>query len=127
MVSFLEYWVFLLRFFCTEQLYCSCRIIFSMFLGKKNTTQTGHFAWVIDLPKWLIFRIVSFLEYWVFSPAVCFTEQLYFCCMKEVLYEVRCLKSTEDMILASNQLSYEVTQLSARIISSLRHSFHGKT
>ena len=46
--------------------------------------------------------------------------------MKEVLYKVRCLKSSEDMILAlagfepmtsampvqcSNQLSYEVTQL----------------
>ena len=35
--------------------------------------------------------------------------------MKEVLYDVRCLKSNEDMILALagqfKQLSYEVTQL----------------
>ena len=76
-----------------------------------------------------------------------------FCCcylfiMKEVLYEVRCLKSTEDMILALagqfKQLSHEDNCLncpaSARIISSvdfkhrtsyntsfILHSFHGKT
>ena len=71
--------------------------------------------------------------------------------MKEVLYEVRCLKSTEDMILALagqfKQFSHEPEKFnclncpaSARIISSvdfkhrtsyntsfILHSFHGKT
>ena len=66
----------------------------------------------------------------------------YIISMKEVLYEVRCLKSTEDMILALagqfKQLSH--CPASARIISSvdfkhrtsyntsfILHSFHGKT
>ena len=33
MVSFLEYLVFFGAVFCTEQLYCSCRIVFRMFLA----------------------------------------------------------------------------------------------
>ena len=45
------------------------------------------------------------------------------CRMKEVLYDVRCLKSNEDMILALagqfKQLSYEVTQLRAGQIDLL--------
>ena len=43
--------------------------------------------------------------------------------MKEVLYDMRCLKSNEDMILALagqfKQLSYEVTQLRAGQIDLL--------
>ena len=46
--------------------------------------------------------------------------------MKEVLYEVRCLKSNEDMILALagqfKQLSHEPENT-----SFIRYSFHGKT
>ena len=39
-------------------------------------TQTVHFAWAIDLPKWSIFKMISFLEYWLIFPAVFCTEQL---------------------------------------------------
>ena len=39
-------------------------------------TQTAHFAWAIDLPKWSIFKMASFLEFWLFFPAVFCTEQL---------------------------------------------------
>ena len=45
--------------------------------------------------------------------------------MKDVLYEVRCLKSNEDMILALTgqfkQLSHEPEKF------YILHSFHGKT
>ena len=43
-------------------------------------TQTTYFAWAIDLPKWSIFKMVSFLEYWLFFSAVFCTEQLNSCC-----------------------------------------------
>ena len=133
MVSFLEYWLFFPAVFCTEQLNCSCRFIFGIFLDKKiydpncpfcmgyrlakmvdlqnglisrilaifssgffaqnnlillvNSfsayfwrknflTQTAYFAWVIDLPKRWIFKMVLFLKYWQFFPAVFCTEQL---------------------------------------------------
>ena len=54
--------------------------------------------------------------------------------MKEVLYEVRCLKSTEDMILSLagqfKQLSHEPVDFKHRTsynTSFILHSFHGKT
>ena len=133
MASFLEFWLFFPAVFCTEQLNCSCRFIFGIFLEKKFfdpncpfcmgyrltkmvdfqnglisrisavffqrffaqnnlivlvdlfsayfrrkkfLTQTAHFAWTRNLPKWSIFKMVSFLEYWLFFPAVFCTEQL---------------------------------------------------
>ena len=46
--------------------------------------------------------------------------------MKDVLYEVRCLKSNEDMILA---LTGQFKQLSQEQYNTsfILHSFHGKT
>ena len=76
MVLFLEYWLFFPAVFCTKQLNSSCKFIFGIFLEKKLLTQTAHFAWAIALPKWSIFKVVSFLEYWLFFPAVFCTEQL---------------------------------------------------
>ena len=77
MLSYLDYLVFLHAVFCTEQLYAFRRIIFSMVLRKKSCKQLAHFAWAIDLPKWRIFKIISYLDYLVFLHAVFCTEQLY--------------------------------------------------
>ena len=44
---------------------------------KKHFTQTSHFAWAIELQKWSIFKMVSFLEYSVFLQAFFCTQQLY--------------------------------------------------
>ena len=51
MLLFLDLWLFFPAVVCTEQLNCSCRFIFSIFLEKKFLTHTAHFAWAIDLPK----------------------------------------------------------------------------
>ena len=81
MLSYLDYLVFLHKVFCTEQLYAFRRIIFSMFLRKKKLKITlAHFAWAIDLPKWRIFKMLSYLDYLVFLHAVFCTEQLYAFC-----------------------------------------------
>ena len=77
MLSYLDYLVFLHAVFCTEQLYAFCRIIFSMFLRKKRRKKHAHFAWAIDLPKWRIFKMLSYLDYLLFWQAVFCTEQLY--------------------------------------------------
>ena len=39
-------------------------------------TQTDHFPWAIAFAWWPIFKMLSFLEYLVFFPAVLCTEQL---------------------------------------------------
>ena len=77
MLSYLDYLVFLQAVFCTEQLYAFRRIIFSMFLRKEKLKITAHFAWAIDLRKWRIFKMLSYLDYLVFLQAVFCTEQLY--------------------------------------------------
>ena len=77
MLSYLDYLVFLHAVFCTEQLYAFRRIIFSMVLRKKKVKITCHFAWAIDLPKWTIFKMLSYLDYLMFLHAVFCTEQLY--------------------------------------------------
>ena len=77
MLSYLDYLVFLHAVFCTEQLYAFRRIIFSMFLRKKRRKKHAHFPWAIDLPKWRIFKMLSYLDYLLFWQAVFCTEQLY--------------------------------------------------
>ena len=82
MLSYLDYLVFLQAVFCTEQLYAFRRIIFSMFLRKKKLKIIfAHFAMgyrlTIDLRKWRIFKMLSYLDYLVFLQAVFCTEQLY--------------------------------------------------
>ena len=47
------------------------------FCEKKKFKITSHFAWAIDLPKWRIFKMLSYLDYFVFLHAVFCTEQLY--------------------------------------------------
>ena len=69
--------------FCTEQLWCSSGIVFRMFLAflvfdpnwpfwKGYSLCMGHSLFF----KWVIFKILSFLEYLVFFRAVFFPEQL---------------------------------------------------
>ena len=74
MVSFLECSVFFPAVFCTEQLYCSCIIIFGTFLEKKIPIQTAQFAWAIDFAKWSIFEMVSFFEYSVLFSSFFFAQ-----------------------------------------------------
>ena len=97
MVSFLEYWLFFPAVFCTEQLNCSCYSFLAYFWRKKFLTQTAHFAWAIDLPKWSILKVVSFLEYRLFFPAVFFTEQFNCSCrfifgifLKKKIFDPNC-------------------------------------
>ena len=77
MLSYLDYLVFLRAVFSTEQLYAFRRIIFSMFLRKKKLKITCPFCMGIDLPKWRILKMLSYLDYLVFLQAVFCTEQLY--------------------------------------------------
>ena len=54
---------------------------FSLYFWRKEfLTQTAHFAWAMKLPKCSIFKMVSFLEYRLFFPAVFCAEQRYFSC-----------------------------------------------
>ena len=76
MLSYLDYLVFLHAVFCTEQLYAFRRIIVSMFLRKKRLKITCPFFMGIDLPKWRIFKMLSYLDYLVFLDAGFCREQL---------------------------------------------------
>ena len=76
MVSFLEYGPVFSAFFAQKNLIVLVDSFSAYFWRKKFLNQTAHFAWAIDLPKWLILKMVSFLEYWLFFPAVFCTEQL---------------------------------------------------
>ena len=64
--------MFLQAVFGTEQLSCSCSMVFGMFLACLFLTQTEHFAmpiafaWVVAFGRWPIFKIVLFLEYLFF-------------------------------------------------------------
>ena len=55
---------------------------FGMLLASLILTQTDHFAnaitflWAIAFGRWPIFKVFSFLEYWVFFRAVFWTKQL---------------------------------------------------
>ena len=79
-VSFPEYLVFFRAVFCTEQLYCPFRMVFRIFLAFLILTLTEHFAkalafaWAIAFARWPIFRIVSFLEYFIVFSSVFFSQ-----------------------------------------------------
>ena len=51
MLPLLEYLVFFLAVFSTEQLHGCVGIVLSMVMKKNFWTQTAHSAWAIDLPK----------------------------------------------------------------------------
>ena len=81
MFSFLEYFVFFDRFFAHNNSNVLVECFFARFLLFYFLTKTEHFskaiafAWAIAFSRWLIFKIVSFLEYLVlFRPIFC-TEQ----------------------------------------------------
>ena len=77
MVSFLKYLLFFFqRFFAQNNLIVLIDSFSGWFWRKIFLTQTAHFAWAIDLTKWSIFKMVSFLEFWLFFPAAFCTEQL---------------------------------------------------
>ena len=50
---------------------------FACFSEFQVLTQTDHFAKAIAFARWPIFKIVSFVDYLVFSQAVLCREQLY--------------------------------------------------
>ena len=54
MLSYLDYLMFLQALFCTEQLYCFLRIIFSMFLQKKKLK--------ITCPSCMGYRLTKIVE-----------------------------------------------------------------
>ena len=77
-LSFLEYLVVFRASFFTEQLQCSCGIVFRMFLAFLIFDPKRPFCKAYSLCmgytlclKWPIFKILSFLEYLVVFPA-CF-------------------------------------------------------
>ena len=80
MLSNLDYFVFLHEFFCTEQLYWFCKIIFSMFLQKKKLKKTCPFCMGYRLSKMEDFQNALYLDYLVFFHGFFFTEQLYWFC-----------------------------------------------
>ena len=67
---------FFQRFFAHNILIVLVDSFSAYFWRKTFLTQTAHFAWAIDLPKWSIFKMVLFLKYWLFFLAVFCTEQL---------------------------------------------------
>ena len=80
MVLFFEYRLFFPSVFCTEQLYCSCRFIFFLYLEKKFSDPNCPFCMgyrltkMVDFQNGLVSRILAFF------PAVFCTEQLYCSC-----------------------------------------------
>ena len=84
MASFLEYFVFFGAVFCTEQLEIIFRKDFDMVsLNFNFLTQSEDFASAIAFAWWPIFKMVSFLEYFVFFGAGFCTEQLQIICRKD--------------------------------------------
>ena len=53
---------------------------FDMFFGIVIFDESQDFAWAISFAWWLIFKMISFLEYLVFFGAVFCTEQLKMIC-----------------------------------------------
>ena len=57
------------------------RFLHSSFFAQKNSMHSvesfSASFWAIDLPKWRIFKIISYFDYLVFLHAVFCTEQLY--------------------------------------------------
>ena len=66
--------IFSICFFAENNLIGLVDSFSASFCRKKFFTQTAHFAWAKDLPEWSIFKMVSFLEYWLFFQAVFCTE-----------------------------------------------------
>ena len=66
MVSFLEYLVFLERFFAQNNSKCFVECILTSFLHFYFFTKSQDFPWAIAFAWWLIFKMVSVLEYLVF-------------------------------------------------------------
>ena len=81
MVSFLEYILFFEAVFCREQLEMICRMDFDMFFGMLIFNPKWEFCkGYIAFACWVMFKMISFLEYLVFFEAVFCTEQLAMIC-----------------------------------------------
>ena len=76
MVSFLEYLVFFERLFGHNYFNVLVESISAFFFQFQFLTQTDHFGKAIAFAKWLIFKMVSFLEYLVFFRALFWAQLL---------------------------------------------------
>ena len=63
-------WCFLKRYFAQNNSNVIKESFFACFCESQFLTQTDHFAKAVAFARWPIFKIVSFLEYLVFSEAV---------------------------------------------------------
>ena len=108
MLSYLDYLVFLHAVFCTEQLYAFRRIIFSMVLRKKKLKITCPFCMGYRLPKWRIFKMLSYLDYLVFLHAVFCTEQLY--AFRRIIFSMF-LRKKKLKITCSFCMGYRLTKM----------------
>ena len=70
-------WCFCTRFFAQNNSMHSVESFSACFCEKKKLKITCPFCMAIDLPKWRIFKMLSYLDYLVFLHAVFCTEQLY--------------------------------------------------
>ena len=75
-VSFLEHLVFSQSFFAQNNSNMIKESFFACFFEFEFLTQSDYFAKAIAFAWWPIFKIVSFLEYLVFSQAVFCRKQL---------------------------------------------------
>ena len=79
---FSNIWCFFKRFFPNNnssllvQLFSACFWPFQFLTQTEYFSKAIGFAWAIAFARWSIFKIVSFLEYLVFFPALFYTEQL---------------------------------------------------
>ena len=74
--DFSNIWFFLKRFFAQKHSNVIKESFFAWFSEFQVLTQTDHFAKAIAFARWPIFKIVSFVDYLVFSQAVLCPEQL---------------------------------------------------
>ena len=68
-----------------------------VFAKKKVQKKPAHFAWGIDLPKWRIFKMLSYPDYLVFLHAVFCTEQLY--AFRRIIFGMFAKKKVENNLL----------------------------
>ena len=84
--------VFSTRFFTENNCAVVVEWFFACFWHFQFLTQTDHFAkaiafsWAIAFARWLIFKVVSFLQYLVFFRAVFYSEEV--CCSCRIVFRM---------------------------------------
>ena len=68
----------------------------------------SHFAWAIDLPKWRILKIISYLDYLVFFQRVFCTEQLY--AFRRIIFSM-VLRKKKLKITCPFSMGYRLTKM----------------